>query len=451
MRLIIVGVGKVGVTLVEKLSMEKHDLSIVDRNQEKIDYLINKYDVQGIAGSGSDLNVLEEVSADKADFLIACTSSDELNILCCLLAKKMGTKFTIARVREPEYFDEMEYMRQELGIDMLFNPEYRTAQEIAKVLKFPSAINMDTFAGGMASIVELKITDKNPIVGMSVSQIIQDYGVKVLFGLVVRGNSVFIPKGDFVIQAGDRLHITATETALNAFSRKLHIYKQRAKSVFIIGGGRIAYYLAKELSESGVDVKIIEKDEDRCIQLSEELPKCTILLGDATNQDVLDEEGLGKSDACVTLTGMDEENAIISLYAASKKLDKVVTKVDRPTLTQMVKNLGLETVMSPRNIIATSIVAFVRSTQSGAEGGMVNMYKLHDKVEALEFHVSEDFPYLSVPLKDLKIKQNFLVGGIVRDEEFILPTGNTVLEEGDNVLVITTNKRINDLSQIVRG
>ena len=451
MRLIIVGVGKVGVTLVEKLSMEKHDLIIVDREQEKIDYLINKYDVQGIAGSGSDLNVLEEVSADKADFLIACTSSDELNILCCLLAKKMGTKYTIARVREPEYFKETEYMRQELGIDMLFNPEYRTAQEIAKVLKFPSAINMDTFAGGMASIVELKITENNPIIGKTVSEVIKEYGVKVLFGLVVRDSNVFIPKGDFVIQKGDRIHLTATEAALSQFSKKLHIYKQRARSVFIVGGGRIAYYLAKELSESGVTVKIIEKDEDRCVELSEELPKCTILLGDATNQDVLDEEGLAMSDACVTLTGMDEENAIISLYAISKKLDKVVTKVDRPTLTQMVRNLGLETVLSPRNIIATNIVAFVRGTQSGNEGGMINMYKLHDKVEALEFSVTEDFPYLSIPLKDLKIRQNFLVGGIVRDEEFILPTGNTVFEAGDNVLIITTNKRINDLTQIVKG
>lgn len=450
MRLIIVGAGKVGATLVEKLSMENHDLVIVDKNPQQVDFLLNKYDVQGICGGGSDRNVLMEAGADKADFLIACTSRDELNILCCMLAKKMGTKYTVARVREPEYFAEMEYMSEELGLDMLFNPEYRTAQEIAKVLKFPSAINMESFAGGTVSMVELKIKAGNPIIGRQIADIIREYEVKVLFGLVVRGNKVYIPKGDFVIEEGDRVHITATESALAAFSKKIHIFKQKAKSVFIIGGGRIAYYLAKELGDNGVDVKIIEQDEDRCVELSEELPKATILFGDGTDQELLDEEGLGQSDACVTLTGMDEENVIISLYAMSKKLDKVVTKVDRPTVGHMVKNLGLETVLSPRNIIANSIIRFVRATQSGTDGGIINLYKLNEKVEALEFNVPDDFEYLNVPLKDLKIKQNFLVCGIVREEEYIIPTGTTVFLPGDNVLIITTNKRVNDLSQIMK-
>ena len=450
MRLIIVGAGKVGATLVEKLSMENHDLVIVDKNPQQIEFLLNKYDVQAICGGGSDRNVLMEAGADKADFLIACTSRDELNILCCMLAKKMGTKYTVARVREPEYFSEVEYMSEELGLDMLFNPEYRTAQEIAKVLKFPSAINMESFAGGTVSMVELKITTGNPIIGRQIADIIREYEVKVLFGLVVRGGKVYIPKGDFVIEEGDRVHITATESALATFSKKIHIFKQKAKSVFIIGGGRIAYYLAKELCDNGVDVKIIERKEDRCVQLSEDLPRATILHGDGTDQELLDEEGLGQSDACVTLTGMDEENVIISLYAMSKKLDKVVTKVDRPTVGHMVKNLGLETVLSPRTIIANNIIRFVRATQSGSDGGIINLYKLNDKVEALEFNIPDDFEYLNIPLKDLKIKQNFLVCGVVREEEYIIPTGDTVLMAGDTVLIITTNKRVNDLSQIIK-
>lgn len=450
MRLIIVGAGKVGATLVEKLSMENHDLVIVDKNAQHIEGLLNKYDVQGICGGGCDRSILAEAGADKADFLIACTSRDELNVLCCMLAKKMGTRYTVARVREPEYFTETDYMSKELGLDLLFNPEYRTAMEIAQVLKFPSAVNIETFAGGSVVMMELKINSGNPVIGKQISDIIKEYEVKVLFGLVERDSRVFIPRGDFVLAEGDRVHVTATETEMAAFSKKLHIFKQRAKSVFIIGGGKIAYYLAKELLETGVDVKIIEKDEDRCIELSEELPRATILFGDGTDQEVLDEEGLRKSDACVTLTGMDEENVIISLYAASRKVGKVVTKVDRPTVAHMVKNLGLDTVLSPRNVIANQILRFVRATQSGSETGIKNLYRLHEHVEALEFTLSADCPFLDICLKDLKIKQNFLVCGIVRDGNFLVPAGDTRFLPHDNVLVITTDRRVNDLNQILK-
>lgn len=450
MRLIIVGAGKVGATLVEKLSMENHDLVIVDKNPLHIEGLVNKFDVRAICGGGCDRKVLEEAGAEKADFFIACTSRDELNILCCMLAKKMGAKHTVARVRDPEYFSEIGFMSKELGLDMLFNPEYRTAKEIAQLLKFPSAINIESFAGGTVAMIELKINSGNPIIGKQISQIMKDYEVKVLFGLVERDSKVFIPRGDFVINENDRVHITATESELATFSKKLHIFKQRAKSVFIIGGGKIAYYLAKELIETGVDVKIIEKSEERCIELSEELPKATILFGDGTDQEVLDEEGLKKSDACVALTGMDEENVIISLYAALQKVNKVITKVDRPTVAHMVKNLGLDTILSPRNVIANQILRFVRAFQSGSDRGITNLYKLHEHVEALEFKVSEEYPYLNVPLKELKIKHHFLVCGIVRENEYIIPTGESCFRKGDKVLIITTDKRVNDLNQIIK-
>lgn len=450
MRLVIVGAGKVGATLVDKLSSEDHDVIIVDKDAQCVESVLNKYDVQGVCGGGCDREILDEAGADKADFVIACTDRDESNILCCMMAKKMGAKHTIARVREPEFFSELEEMSREFGIDMIFNPEYRTAKEIAEVLQFPSAINIETFAGGTMSIIELKINAGNPIIGKAISDIIKEYELKILFGLVDRKGQVFIPRGDFVIEENDHVFITATVRELAAFSKKIHIYKQRSKSIFIIGGGKIAYYLANELSEGGINVKIIEIDEKRCIELSEELPHATILLGDGTDQEVLDEEGIKNSDACVALTGIDEQNVIISLYAASRNVGKVITKVDSRTVSRMVRNLGLDTVLAPRNVIANDILRFVRACQAGADAGLNSLYKLHESVEALEFTVSDDYEFLNVPLKDLKIKRNFLVSGIVRDKEYIVPTGESKFLLGDRVLIITTDKRITDLNQIVK-
>ncbi len=450
MRLIVVGAGKVGATLVEKLSSEDHDVVIVDKDAECVEAVLNKYDVQGVCGGGCDREILDEAGADKADFVIACTDRDESNILCCMMAKKMGAKYTIARVREPEFFSELEEMSREFGIDMIFNPEYRTAKEIAEVLQFPSAINIETFAGGTVSIIELKISDGNPIIGKSLSDIIKEYEVKILFGLVDRQGQVFIPRGDFVIEENDHVFITATVRELEAFSKKIHIYKQRSKSIFIIGGGKIAYYLANELKNGGLNVKIIEIDEERCIELSEALPHTTVLCGDGTDQEVLDEEGIKSSDACVALTGIDEQNVIISLYAASKDVGKVITKVDSPTVSRMVRNLGLDTVLAPRNVIANDILRFVRASQAGADAGLNSLYRLHESVEALEFTVSDDYEFLNIPLKDLKIKRNFLVSGIVRDKEYIVPTGDSMFLLGDKVLIITTDKHITDLNQIVK-
>lgn len=450
MRLIIVGAGKVGATLVEKLASENHDLIVVDKNSQNVETLINKYDVQGVCGGGCDRAVLTEAGADKADFVIACTDRDELNVLCCMMAKKMGAKYAVARVREPEYFSEIDDMKREFGLDMIFNPEYRTAKEIARVLKFPSAVNIESFAGDTVSLIELKIGAGNPIIGKKIMDIIKEYGVKLLFGLVVRKSYIFIPRGDFVIEEGDHVYITATESAMAAFSKKLHIYKHRSKSVFIIGGGKIAYYLAKELKESGVDIKIIEKDESRCVTLSEELPYATILCGDGTDQEVLEEEGIRNCDACVALTGMDEENVIISLYAVSRAVGKSITKVDSVTVAKMVKNLGLDTVLAPRNVSANEILRFVRACQSGADGVITNLYKIHESVEALEFSVTEDCEFLNIPLKDLKINRNFLVCGIVRDEEYIVPTGDSCFLVGDKTIIITTDKQVTELNQLVR-
>ena len=450
MNIVIVGAGKIGETLIGNLVREKHDVAIVDSDYETIQNVVNRYDVQGIFGGGLERSVLKDAGADKCDFLIACTSRDEMNILCCVLAKKIGAARTIARVRDPEYFKEMENMRSDLGLDYSFNPELATALEIAEVLKFPSARSIESFAGGRTRMAEFEITDNNPLIGKNLQQISREYGGKILIGVVQRGEKIIIPHGDYVVESGDLIHIIGDEQEITSFCKALKIFKRKAKSVFIIGGGKISFYLAQELLNSGVGVKIIEKDEARAEELSELLPKATIIIGDGTDHVVLDEENLKGTDACITLTGMDEENVMISLYAKQRKVNKTVTKIDRPSVLKMANMLGLGTVISPRNVIANHIVRFVRSFTAAKDEGADTLYKIGNRAEALEFTVLEGFKGVNVPLKELTLKKNVLIGGIVRDDEFILPKGDSTLNVGDRVIVVSEEKQFTKLSQILK-
>ena len=450
MNIVIVGAGKVGETLIGNLVHEKHNVTIVENDYEINDRIVNRYDVMGIVGSGLDRNILIEAGVDKTDLLIACTSRDETNILCCVLAKKIGARCTIARVRDPQYFKEMENMRTDLGLDYSFNPELATALEIAQVLKFPSARSVESFAGGRTRMAEFEITGDNPLVGKNLRQISGEYRSKILIGVVQRGNKIIIPHGDYVVEAGDLIHIIADEQELASFCKEIKIFKRRAKSVFIIGGGKITLYLAQELLKSGVSVKIVEKNEARAEELSELLPNATILIGDGTYQEVLEEENLKGNDACITLTGMDEENVIISLYAKQSNVAKIVTKIDRPSVLNLVNVLGLGTIVSPRNVIANDIVRFVRAYSSSKDEGADTLYKIGNKAEALEFTVLEGFKGVDVPLKELTLKKSVLIGGIVRNNEFILPSGYSTLKVGDRVIVVSQEKQFTKLSQILR-
>ena len=450
MNLVIIGMGKVGSTLVESFVKENHDIVVVDVNSALVSDIVNRFDVKGVVGGGLERSVLLDAGVQKADFLIACTTRDEANILCCVLGKKLGAKRTIARVRDPEYFKEMENMREVLGLDFFFNPEFRTAAEISEVLKFPSALNVENFAGGMVNMVEFRIEDGNPLIGKSVKDISAEYDNKFLIAIVYRGEEAFIPRGDFIIERGDNIHIIATETEIASFTKRLKIFKPRAKTVMIIGGGKIAYYLAQRLIDANVSVKIIENDKVRTAELAEDLPKATVILGDGTEQELLAEEGLKGSDAFVALTGMDEENVIVSLFAKQEGVSKVISKVDKPSIFDMVKMFGLDTVVSPRTVIANHIIRFVRAHQADSGSGINTLYKLHDKVEALEFNVEKDFGGIGVPLKDLGLKRNILIGGIVRGREYILPDGNSKLLVGDKVIVVTAVSQITQLGQILR-
>ncbi|MBQ3218981.1 MAG: Trk system potassium transporter TrkA [Clostridia bacterium] len=450
MNLVIIGAGKVGETLIENFVKESHDITVVDANPATVQYVVNRYDVMGVVGSAVERQILLDAGVDKADFFIANTSRDEMNILCCVLARKLGAKRTIARVRDPEYFKEMENMREFLGLDFAFNPELNTAVEISQVLKFPSAKNVENFAGGRARMAEFDILEGNPVIGKTLKEISKEFGNKVLFGIVSRGEKVYIPHGDFVVEQGDVVYIIAPETELIAFCKKIKIFKPRAKSVFIIGGGKIAYYLSKELLSSGVSVKIVENDKERAEELSELLPSATILLGDGTDHELLEEESIKHSDACITLTGMDEENVIISLYAKQCGVEKSVTKVDRSSVLNMVKMLGLDTVVSPRMVIANDIIRFVRANQNVGGGGINTLYKIHEQAEAIEFTVSENFSAKDMPLKNIAIKENVLIGGIVRGDEFILPSGDSKIKVGDRVIIVTEQKQIAELSEILK-
>ena len=450
MNLVIIGVGKVGETLVANLINENHDIVVADIDGDKIQALVNRYDVNGVTGSALERGALLSAGVDKADFVIACTAQDEKNILACVLARKLGAKYTIARVRDPEYFKEMENMKEDLGLDYLFNPELQSANEIAQVLKFPSAKSVESFSDGKATMIEFDVAEDSPLIGKPLMDISKEYGNDFLFAMVQRGDEVFIPRGNFVLNCGDSVYMIASEIALQSFTKKIKMFKRSAKSVFIIGGGKIAYYLAKRLIDMGVSVKIVENNEQRANELSAGLTKATVLLFDGTDQEALEEEKLKDSDACVTLTGMDEENVIISLYAKGQGVGKVITKVDRPSISNMVAQLGLDTVVSPRNVTANHILRFVRAHQADTGSGINTLYKLHDKAEALEFTVSGGFSAIGIPLKELGVKNGILIGGIVRKGAFVLPTGSTELAVGDKVIVVTSIKNITDLSQILR-
>ncbi len=452
MRIIIVGGGKIGSALALSLLEEKHDVIVIDKNAKVVETLDSRYDVMGLIGDGCTRSILETAEIKSCDLLIAATADDENNIICCILAKKMGAKRTIARVHNPKYFRKEDSLHEEFGLDMTFNPEFQTSQEIAHVLRFPAAKRLDTFSGGIASMASVDLEEGNPLIGMSLIEIAKTYGQSVIFGIVERNDEVFIPRGDFVLKKDDCISIVGTEITLGLFFKKLHIFKSKVKSVSIIGGGNIGYYLAKELLENKIEVKITERDNERCQELATELVGATILCGDGTDQHIQDEEELFLCDACVTLTGIDEENVLLSLYAKSKGVDKVVTKVDRANILNMVENLGLDSIVSPKEAIATHIIRFVRMHEEDTLGSMEmnRLYKIHEQAEAIEFIVTDKFEKCQVCLKDLKIKDGILIGGVIREGKFILPVGNTQIEKGDRVLVITAHRGLKKLSQILR-
>ncbi len=451
MRIIIVGCGKVGELLTSYIAKEGHDVVVVDTDQAIIEKAVNEYDVMGVVGNGASNSVQLEAGVDKANLVIAVTASDELNIMCCMAARRLGARHTIARVRNPEYAEQVAFMRKEYGLSMAVNPEYDAAQEIGRIIRFPAALKVDTFCKGRVDLVEVKIGEGHPLCGRRLSELVSVCGVNVLVCAVKRGDEVIIPSGDFTPMAGDIIHITASHADLVSFFKKLGISDKRIRSVMIIGGGKIAYFLAKRLENLGIDVKLIERDAERAEQLAELLPKTMIINGDGTDSDLLDEEGIAGMDATVALTGIDEENIIISLYAAKNKVDKVITKINRLNVMKLLSSIGLECMVSPKSITANSILHYLRGLEHSDNSIIQTLYKIvDDQVEAIEFVAAEGFDGLGMPIKAMKIKKNILLACIIRNNKIIYPHGDDTIEMGDTVIVVAKSEAaVHDLDDIL--
>lgn len=450
MQIVVIGCGKVGRTLIEHLAMEGHDIVVIDNNSQNIEDIVNTYDVMGICGNGAIYDIQMEAGVNKADLFISVTSSDEVNLISCLIARELGAKNLIARVRNPDYASQISFMRDRLGISMMINPEKAAADEIARILKFPSALKVDQFAKGLVDLAEIKVKQGSKLVGISLSDLNRKFKSSVLVCALQRQQRVHIPDGRFYLEEGDKIHITASHKDLENFMVSAGIYERKIKSVMIIGGGRIAFYLSKQLAEIGIKVKIIDNDEKTCERLSMLLPKADIINADGTDQDVLLEEGIEHVDACVSMTGIDEENVIISMYASKCNVPKVITKVNRFSIINMLESIGIESVISPKDITANQIVRYVRAKANKVDSGIETLYKIVDKkVEAIEFIANKNVSFLGVPLKKLNTKENLLVAGIMRGNKLIVPSGDDFIQAGDSVIIVTTNSFLTSLEDIL--
>lgn len=452
MNIIVVGCGKIGTTILSSLVAEGHNVTAIDADPAALAEVTDIHDVMGVCGNGADCETLEEAGVDKTELFVAATGSDELNMLSCFMAGKMGAKHTIARIRKPEYNDRsLNFMKQQLGLAMAINPEMLAAQELYHILKLPAAAKVETFSRRNFEMIELRLKADSPLVGVPLSEVREKFQAKFLICVVQRGEQVYIPDGRFVLEGGDRIGLTATPAEIQKLMRSIGDAQKQARNVMILGGSRTAYYLAKRLTAIGNNVKIIEIDHDLCEELCEQLPKAVIINGDGAQQELLLEEGLRNMDAFISLTGMDEENILLSFFASSQSVPKVISKVNRDEIGSLAERLGLECIISPRKIIADVLVRYARALQSSIGSNIETLYTLmDDRVEAVEFSVKQDSRLLGIPLKDLHFKPNILIAGILRDRHPIIPAGDDVIMPNDRVVVLAADRHLQELEDILK-
>lgn len=451
MKIVIVGCGKIGKSLIASLVKEGHEVVAVDKSEQKVADVINMFDVIGVCGIGTDAVTLTEAGADKADIFVAVTGSDEMNMLSCFIAKTLGAENTVARIRDRAYNENsLSFLQQKLNLSMSINPERFAAQDIYNVLKLPGAVHIETFSTRNFEFIEIILKEDSPLNNTKIMDLRKQQKAKFLICAVQRGEQAYIPDGNFVLEAGDKIALTAAPTEVLKLLRSLKITRRQAKNVMILGGSRTGYYLAKMLLASGNKVTIIDKDPVRCHELDEALPGATVILGDGAHQEVLLEEGIKEMDAFVSLTGMDEENILISYYAASQNVTKVVTKVNRSEFKAIAGKMGLDTIISPRRTISDVLVRYARALQNTVGSNVEKLYKIMDgNAEVLMFNVHSEFKYTDIPLKDIKFKKNLLVAGILRNRKAIVPTGDDVILPGDKVVIVSTDHILYDLADII--
>lgn len=450
MYIIVVGLGKVGQMVTKYLSDEEHDIVVIDRSHQKIEDVVNQYDVLGLCGNGASHDILLEAEANKADVIISVTTSDETNILVGMIAKKLGTKHTIARVRNPDYSKQKDFFKDELGFSMIINPELETANEIRRMILFSSAVRIDTFAKGKVELVELKMSSKIKLIGLSLANLSSITKAQVLICAVKRDDEVIVPKGDFEILENDHIYVTGSHRDLSHFCMDVGIITHKIKNVMIVGGSKIAFYLARQLAVQGIPTKIVERNHERCVELSKLLPYSIIIESDGSDEEIMLEEGIENSDALVCLTGLDEENIIMSLTSKQLGVRKTIAKVNRTGLLNVAERLNVDNVVSPKLIAADQIVGYLRAKDSPDEcSGVQTLYKLvNDEVEALEFIVTKNTKHLNQPLKDIRLRNNILIAGILRNNEMIVPKGNDILEVDDRIIIVNTQSQLCQLNDI---
>lgn len=450
MKIIIVGCGKVGYALAEQLSEENHDITMIDTDSDKLEKALAVLDIQGVEGNGTSFRVQLEAGIKDGDLLIAVTGKDEVNLLCCLIAKKAGNCNTVARVRNPEYFAETNYLREVLGLSMVINPEFACAQGIARLIEVPSALDIFTFAKGRINLLKLSVPDNSVLHSMTVYEFATKIHSNTLICAIERGHEVVIPDGNTVLQQGDNMYVIIPPKEIHSLLSKIGIKAKPIKSVIIIGGGTIAYYLTRHLESNHVQVKLIEMNRKRCEELSELLPHTLIINGDATDRQLLLEEGISDADAFVSLTNMDEENLVLSLFANKVSDAKIITKVDTVSFEEVVEELPIGTIACPKNITAKGILQYVRALRNSYGSNVETLYRmLDDKVEALEFIIKQESKVTNTPLMDLDLKKNLLICAIVRNGKVITPSGKDTILNGDTVIIVTTNKGLTDIKDIL--
>ena len=456
MNIIIAGCGKVGRALAEQLSREKHDITVIDRKPEAIQQITNIADVRGVVGNGASFEIQMDAGIDTADLMIAVTDADEVNLLCCLIAKKAGGCQTIARVRNPVYHHEIHHIKDELGLSMVINPEWAAAMEMARLLRFPSAIDIDTFANGRIELLRFQLEEQNPLCNNKIKDLHMLSRCEVLICIVERGNEVLIPSGEVELKAGDMISVVASPVNASRFFKTIGIETNQVKNTMIIGGGKISFYLAKRLLEMEIQVKIIEKDRDACERLCEILPKAMIINGDGTDRELLAEEGLAKAEGFAALTNMDEENVMLALYAKSMSKAKKITKINRNTFDMIIGSLNIGSLIYPKHITSETILQYVRAMQNSIGSNVETLYRLVDgNAEALEFVIKGKSEVTDIPLQELQLKPHILVCAINRKGKIIIPKGQDCIQEGDSVVIITTDcgayKDIRDIMKKTSG
>lgn len=450
MKIIIAGAGKVGSSVAGILAGEGHDITVIDKRADIISNISNNLDVICVQGSATSSATLIEAGAKEADLVLAATRNDEINMVCGISARKLGTKHVIARIRDTAYLHETEFLREALGLSAVVNPEYECAREISRILRFPSANRVDTFAKGSAELIDHRVLPGSKLCGKQLKELPQIFGAKVLVGVVQRGSEVIIPNGDFSIQENDRLSVTGASKELRRFFTATGEYRKPVKRVMIMGGSRIAVYLAKLLIETGISVTIVELNRELCRELSEEMPQARIINADASSGDVLLEEGLESMDAFVALTGDDGSNIITSIYAKSCKVGKIIVKVNREYYSEILSSAGIESVVTPRVLVSQQLARYVRAMSNSVGSSMETLYRFADgKVEALEFVVSESSACTGKALKELKLKSNIIVAALVRGKHTIIPDGNTDIRPGDHAIIIAKAGQLKELDSII--